>query len=228
MRIQSKLGSAAARDNVESQTREIREETSIPKNPVVDWEILVSQIKAGEETAMEQLYKIFSRGIRYYLCHQLGRQDLEDKVHDTFLIVVRAIRRGDLREPERFMGFVRTIVRCQVAAYIDEAVHKRLEQTDLGTGLTVPDRKQNPEQEAIISQRAEIMQKALSALSEEEREILMRFYLKEQAQEQICREMNLTETRFRFLKHRAKAKFGEIGKKKLRVSKIFLRCKPSD
>ena len=53
---------------------------------------------------MEHLYKLFSRGIRYYLCRQLGPQELEDKVHDTFFIVVNAIRRGDLREPERLDG----------------------------------------------------------------------------------------------------------------------------
>src|SRR3954447_25807072 len=69
-----------------------------------EWGTLVSQIKAGEDAGMEQLYKLFSRGIRYYLCRQLGPQELEDKVHDTFLIVVNAIKRGDLREPERLMG----------------------------------------------------------------------------------------------------------------------------
>ena len=187
----------------------------------VEWGILVSQIKAGEETGMEQLYKLFSRGIRYYLCRQLGPQELEDKVHDTFLIVVNAIRRGDLREPERLMGFVRTVVRRQVAAYIEQAVHNRREQADLETGITVADRKQNPEQEAMVRQKAELMESALSALSDRDREILVRFYLKEQPQEQICREMELTETQFRLLKSRAKAKFGEIGKKKLAASGIF-------
>jgi RNA polymerase sigma-70 factor (ECF subfamily) len=187
----------------------------------LEWGILVNQIKVGEETGMEQLYKLFSRGIRYYLCRQLGPQELEDKVHDTFLIVVNAIRRGDLREPERLMGFVRTVVRRQVAAYIEQAVHSRREQADLETGITVADRKQNPEQEAMIRQKAELMESALSALSERDREILVRFYLKEQPQEQICREMALTETQFRLLKSRAKAKFGEIGKKKLAASGIF-------
>jgi len=187
----------------------------------MEWGILVAQIKAGEETGMEQLYKLFSRGIRYYLCRQLGPQELEDKVHDTFLIVVNAIRRGDLREPERLMGFVRTVVRRQVAAYIEQAVHNRREQADLETGITVADRKQNPEQEAMIRQKAELMESALSALSDRDREILVRFYLREQPQEQICREMDLTETQFRLLKSRAKAKFGDIGKKKLAASGIF-------
>ncbi len=187
----------------------------------VEWGILVAQIKAGEETGMEQLYKLFSRGIRYYLCRQLGPQELEDKVHDTFLIVVNAVRRGDLREPERLMGFVRTVVRRQVAAYIEQAVHNRREQADLESGIAVADRKQNPEQEAMGREKAELMESALSALSDRDREILVRFYLKEQPQEQICREMDLTETQFRLLKSRAKAKFGEIGKKKLATSGIF-------
>ena len=189
--------------------------------PPVDWESLVAQIQAGDDAGMEQLYKLFSRGIRYYLCRQLGPQELEDKVHDTFLIVVNAIRRGDLREPERLMGFVRTVVRRQVAAYIETAVQTRRDTTDLETGVTVADRKLDPEQEAISREKAELMKSALGALSQRDREILIRFYLKEQPQEQICREMDLTETQFRLLKSRAKAKFGEIGKKKLTSTGIF-------
>jgi RNA polymerase sigma-70 factor, ECF subfamily len=189
--------------------------------PTVDWAALVAQIKAGEDAGMEHLYKLFSRGIRYYLCRQLGPQELEDKVHDTFLIVVNAIKRGDLREPERLMGFVRTVVRRQVAAYIENAVHARREQADLESGVTVVDKKHNPEQEAIGREKAELMKSALEALSKRDRDILVRFYLKEQPQEQICQEMSLTETQFRLLKSRAKAKFGEIGKKKLASSGIF-------
>jgi len=42
------------------------------------------------------------------------------------------------------------------------------------------------------------------------RDILVRFYLKEQSQEQICREMSLTETQFRLRKSRAKEKFNKV------------------
>lgn len=201
-----------------ANTREPNARTTLSP---AEWAELVSQIKAGEDAGMEQLYKLFSRGIRYYLCRQLGPQELEDKVHDTFLIVVNAIKRGDLREPERLMGFVRTIVRRQVAAYIEQVVHTRRDQTDLESGVIIVDRKQNPEQEAIIRQKAELMKSALEGLSKRDRDILVRFYLQEQPQEQICREMSLTETQFRLLKSRAKAKFGEIGRKKLASNGIF-------
>jgi len=187
----------------------------------VDWAALVAQIKAGEDAGLEFLYRQFSRGIRYYLCRHLGPEELDDRVHDTFLVVVQAIKKGDLREPERLMGFVRTIVRRQVAAYIDQAVQTRRDQADIECGVTVVDGKGDPEQQAIALQKKQLMKSVLDSLSKRDRDILVRFYLNEESQEQICREMDLTETQFRLLKSRAKARFGEIGKKKLSSSGIF-------
>jgi len=73
------------------------------------WVDLVERIRSSETDGLAELYLLFSKGIRFYLCRQLGPQELDDKVHDTFVVVVQAIRRGELREPQRLMGFVRTI-----------------------------------------------------------------------------------------------------------------------
>lgn len=190
------------------------------------WVELVERIRDGETDGMEELYQLFSKGIRFYLCRQLGPQELDDKIHDTFVVVVQAIRRGDLREPERLMGFIRTIVRRQVAAHIDKVVHKRKEQTELDTSSPVPDPHNNPEDKAIFQQKRELLRRVLAELTERDREILTRFYLHEQSQQQICEEMDLSETQFRLLKSRAKSRFGELGKKKLAqrsLQGIFLR-----
>jgi RNA polymerase sigma-70 factor (ECF subfamily) len=191
-----------------------------------DWHELVARIQTGDNSGLEDLYGLFARGIRFYLCRQLGPQELDDKVHDAFLIVVQAIKRGDLREPERLMGFVRTVVRRQVAAYIDDVVHSRREELHLDVGVRVADARNNPEQNAAFQQKVEFMTGILRTLSDRDREILTRFYLDEQTQEQICEEMNLTETQFRLLKSRAKARFGELGKRKLQqkpFDSLFLR-----
>ncbi len=180
-----------------------------------NWPDLVERIQAGDPSGMEDLYRLFSRGVRFYLCRQLGPQELDDKVHDTFLIVVQAIRRGDLREPERLMGFVRTIVRRQVAAHIDSTVQTRKEQVDVECGYDVSDVRNNPEEDAIAEQRREIMTCVLRGVSRRDREILTRFYLLGEGQEKICSDMDLTETQFRLLKSRAKARFGELGKQRL-------------
>jgi RNA polymerase sigma-70 factor (ECF subfamily) len=190
---------------------------------------LVERIRAGEEQALAELYAIFSKGIRFQLCRQLGPQELDDKVHDTFLIVVEAIRRGNLREPERLMGFVHTIVRRQVAGYIESAVNRRRNQADLEAAAPVADERSSPEAQAIARQKIELMKQVLCEISSRDREILTRFYINEQSQEQICREMKLTETQFRLLKSRAKARFGELGKKRLErrpLARFFLRASP--
>ena len=183
------------------------------------WICLVERIRHGENGAMEELYQVFSRGIRYYLCRHLGPQELDDKVHDTFLIVVQAIQTGGLREPEKLMGFVRTVVRRQVAAFIDTAVQTRRDFADLELGGTVPDGGADPEQQVLKDERSVLMQTVLRGISRRDREILTRFYLYEQPQSQICEEMSLTETQFRLLKSRAKSRFAELGRKRLTAPK---------
>jgi RNA polymerase sigma-70 factor, ECF subfamily len=190
------------------------------------WVELVERIRDGRTDGMEELYQLFSRGIRYYLCRQLGPQELDDKVHDTFVVVVQAIRRGELRDPSRLMGFVRTIVRRQVAAHIDKMVQSRRDQVEIDTGARVADPNENPEDAAIFRQRKDLIRRVLAEIPERDREILTRFYLKEQSQAQICTEMELSDTQFRLLKSRAKARFGELGKKKLahkNLQTIFMR-----
>jgi RNA polymerase sigma-70 factor (ECF subfamily) len=194
------------------------------------WVELVERIRLEKTDGMEELYQLFSRGIRFYLCRQLGPQELDDKVHDTFVVVVQAIRRGELREPERLMGFVRTIVRRQVAAHIDKVVHNRREQAEFDSTVRVADPRGNPEEAAIFRQRIGLIRQVLGELSERDREILTRFYIDEESQDQICLEMGLTETQFRLLKSRAKARFGELGKKKLihkGLQRVFLRTSRS-
>jgi RNA polymerase sigma-70 factor (ECF subfamily) len=198
--------------------------------PAVDayagWVDLVDRIRSNQTDGMAELYHLFSKGVRFYLCRQLGPQELEDKIHDTFVVVVQAIRRGELREPQRLMGFVRTIVRRQVAAHIDRVVHTRREQLDMEATARIADPHGNPEEAAIFRQRKDLIYRVLGELCDKDREILTRFYLREQSQEQICSEMALTETQFRLLKSRAKARFGELGKKKLAhkaLSAVFMR-----
>lgn len=182
--------------------------------PVPDWTALVNRIRNDDAAAMAELYGIFAKGIRYFLLRNLGPEDLDDKVHDCFVIVTQAIRNGDLREPERLMGYVRTVVKRQIAASIDVAVQQRRNRVDFEDSMfTLSDWRENPERSVMARQRAEIARKVLNGVSRRDRDILNRFYVLEQSQEQICAEMGLTYNQFRLLKSRAKARFGEMGKR---------------
>jgi RNA polymerase sigma-70 factor (ECF subfamily) len=203
--------------NFESESA--TETNTVPADPA--WRILVERIANGDPAAMEDLYKVFSKGVRFYLCRQLGPQDLDDKVHDIFLIITQAIQRGELRDPDRLMGYVRTIVRRQVAAHIDGVVQARRNQIDLDVGVTLSDHQPNPERSLIQRQNTALAKRILNSLQKRDREVLTRFYLQEQTPEQICKEMNLTETQFRLIKSRAKARFGELGKRRLALRTGF-------
>jgi len=185
------------------------------------WSELVQRIRYGDPSGMEELYGVFSKGIRLLLCRQLGPQDLDDKVHDVFLIITQAIRRGDLREPERLMGYVRTVVRRQVAAHIDSAVEARRNWTSVDSDAVLRDESPDPERAAIAGQNEQLALRILSSIPQRDREILIRFYLKEQSAEQICREMELTDNQFRLIKSRAKARFGELGKRRMALRRGF-------
>jgi RNA polymerase sigma-70 factor, ECF subfamily len=204
-------------EHTKPETEPDVEETTQQAN---DWAELVHNIRAGDANAMEKLYQVFARGIRLYLCRQLGLQDVDDKVHDTFLIVVQAIKNGELREPDRLMGFVRTIARRLVAGHIDQMVHRRRDNVPVESGIAISDNSATPEQDVLGREKVDIMFEVLRDMSGRDRDILTRFYLYEQSQETISREMDLTPTQFRLLKSRAKARFAELGRKKLDNKKI--------
>jgi RNA polymerase sigma-70 factor, ECF subfamily len=181
--------------------------------PDPSWPGLVDRIRSGDPSGMEDLYRVFSKGIRFHLYRQFGPQDLDDKVHDAFLVITQAIRRGDVREPARLMGYVRTVVRRQVAAHIQGAVEMRRNYTELDMGVPLRDLKPNPERTVIERQNLELALRILNGIPKRDREVLIRFYLKEQTPGQICDDLGLTETQFRLIKSRAKARFGALGKR---------------
>jgi RNA polymerase sigma factor (sigma-70 family) len=178
------------------------------------WSRLVDRIQAGDPAGMEQLYAVFVKGVRFFLWRQLGPQDLDDKVHDVFLIITQSIKRGELREPERLMGYVRTVVRRQVAAHIDNAVHARRNQQSIDPAMTLSDHQPDPERRAIEKENQDVAMRMLGGLPKRDREVLVRFYLQEQSAEEICRDLNLTETQFRLIKSRAKARYGQLGRRR--------------
>jgi RNA polymerase sigma factor (sigma-70 family) len=182
------------------------------------WGVLVARLKEGDAAAMAELYQVFSKGIRFYLCRQVGPQELDDRVHDAFLIVVQSIQRGELRDPRRLMGFVRTVVRRMIAAQIDREIQSRREITELDRSEGIADQRSNPEKSFILRQKVDLIREILDSMNTKDREILRRFYVEEEHPDKICSDMRLSITQFRLLKSRAKARFGEEGRKKMQLA----------
>jgi len=187
------------------------------------WSNVVERIKRGDAAAMEELYKTFSTGIRFLLYRLLGAQDLDDRVHDVFVIIIEAISNGELRQPERLMGYVHTVVRRQIAAHIhhNHIVQNRRNCDDGNVLELLSDRYPDPERKAIRSETVAIGTRVLQAISNRDREALSRFYLKQESAEVICQAMNLSDSQFRLIKSRAKARFGELGKRRMAAHPVL-------
>ena len=168
-----------------------------------DWSDLLGRIRSGETDGMDELYRLLSRGMRFYMIRHLGTVDVDNAVHDTFLDTVQAIRRGELKEPERLIGFVHTVAQKQAEAHL-----KNVRRTKKIRCF----RPESPAEAAAFDRKTGLMVQVLTALSDRDREILTRFYLREQTRNEICREMGLTETQFGLLKARVKARFSDLGR----------------
>jgi RNA polymerase sigma factor (sigma-70 family) len=204
---------ASMKEHPEGEDPEFREQASQ----------LVNDLIADVPGAAERFYALFSKGIRFFLCRHLGPQDIEDRVHDSFVVLLQAIRSGEIREPDRLQGFVRTILRRQVASYVGTEIQRRRESSTSESESPAVDSQGNPEVSAIRREKIDLVLKTLGRLSDRDREVLTRFYLHEESQEAICAAMQLTETQFRLLKSRAKQRFGEIGKRDLMRDSFWKR-----
>jgi RNA polymerase sigma-70 factor (ECF subfamily) len=180
---------------------------------------LVEGILAGEDGAVARLFASYRRGLTFYFGRQFGPQDAEDLVTEALTVVWEAIRSGSIREPERLAGFVMTIARRIGYRVIEERTHSRRAETSIDdeyVGLNgLQTAAESPEDSLFKTQQQTVMLRVLREMSERDRDVLRRFYLLEQAPEQIQLEMGMTETQFRLTKHRAKSRFGELGKKLL-------------
>ena len=181
----------------------------------VDWKNVVEQIRAGDPAGEETLYRNLASGARLFLQRRLATPDVEDRIHDLFVIVVETIRRGELREPERLMGFVRTVLNRQLNLEISRIIHMRQTSIDLESVGDLTTADPSPEQQAAMHQKVALMKTILKKMSDPEFEVLTRFYLREQPPERIRLDMGLTRTQFNLLKSRAKTKLTELMQRRL-------------
>jgi RNA polymerase sigma-70 factor, ECF subfamily len=187
----------------------------MPEKSQVDWSAVVDQIQQGDPAGEEALYQNLVGGARLFLQRRLGTLDVEDKVHDLFLTIVDTIRRGEIREPERLMGFVRTVLYRQLNLEVSRVIRSR----ETTSGIEAADRLSGsgptPEQQTLGNEKIAIMKQVLREMSGRDFEVLTRSYIREQPAERICADMGLTTTQFQLLKSRAKARLSELIRRKL-------------
>jgi RNA polymerase sigma-70 factor (ECF subfamily) len=169
-----------------------------------DWTALVKRLAKGEGAGFEELYDALN-GFRLYFVRRLGTEDGEDAYHDLIVRLVVQIRRGDLKESRRVLGYARVIAtRIVINAHATAPV----DTMELFDNIVDPfGNTLDPESIAIRRQEEEAATRILASLQPKHREVLLRFYVNGEPAEAIQASLGLTKTQFQLLKCRAKARF---------------------
>jgi len=182
------------------------------------WSRLLEQIGSGSDPAVEELYESL-RGIHFLLKRQMGPDRAEDAYHNLIINLVVDIKRGAIRKAECLPAYAMTIARRKVVQHIEEVVHER-QNVDVDSAFWLTSAaSENPEQVVLRSERKAIADRVLLSLSPRNREILIRFYLDGESEEEIRAAMDLTQTQFRLLKSRAKQRYAALVQERMRPTR---------
>lgn len=153
----------------------------------VDWADLVAGIRAGDEEAVFRLGDIFRGGIHFFLRQGLGQHKLESRQREVLSLVIKNIREASIDDPNRLASYVLTVLREYIGSQITACPHLVSE-----------------DESPVNIKSVGAIRELLGKIAVVDREALRRYYVDKETGEQICRELNITSTRFRAIKNTAR------------------------
>jgi RNA polymerase sigma-70 factor (ECF subfamily) len=200
---------------------------SQPLSPATDCAALVGRIHAGDLTAEGELVARFSHGLRVMLRHLAkGSHHADDLLQETLSLVIEKARRGEIRDPERLAGFIRSTARnLFIADRRKQARYVPLGEGDgegTGTGARLADRGLGALDRILADEDAALVRRLLGELRfDRDRQLLLRFYLADDAKEDICRDLGVEPERFNQLLHRARERMAELWQRADKRRRLF-------
>lgn len=183
---------------------------------------LASRIQAGDRLAESELIERYERGLRLILLKRTGNAQLaSDMCQDTFVVALRRLRAGELKNPNSLAAFVRQIaVNISIDYYRKERryVHPRDEIISLR--LSHKDRQSNEIDEQTVRMAIESTLEQLAV--PRDREILRRFYLADEDKLQICRDLGLSPTHFDRVLYRARRRMRKLINQHPRLKELLI------
>ncbi len=125
------------------------------------WSEIVDEIRTGNERSVEGLYTAVSDCARARMHRSVDPLFVEDHVQDILMIVLAAIRSGELRDPNCLMGFVRTVTRRQVAVHIRGAMIRRRRMISMEFADPVSPLHESPEASLASRERIAVVKNVL-------------------------------------------------------------------
>lgn len=173
-----------------------------------DVALLVRAALAGDEEAFSTLvrqYQDYAYGVAIGL---LSDFDLaRDVVQEAFLNAYRDL--GRLKDPARFGGWLRGIVRHTAFRALRELTRVRAMAEEFGTQAEAVDRRPTPARAVEEAEQHEIVRRALGKLNEKNREVVSLYYVNGFTYGDIAGFLGITEATVQGRLQRARARLRE-------------------
>jgi RNA polymerase sigma-70 factor (ECF subfamily) len=151
--------------------------------------------------------------MQVFLQRRIDRDAAQDLLQRTFLQAIKKIRSDGLDDPSNLGGYLyRTACKLATAYWRGELTRRHDSDGELLSNLR--DDAVSLEESLDHDMRARVVRELMRKLTvARDREVLERFYLKEESRTAIRESMNLTELQFNQVLWRARQRFAEILRK---------------
>jgi RNA polymerase sigma-70 factor, ECF subfamily len=174
--------------------------------------LLVGQARAGERAAEETLCKRFAPAVRAFARRRLrGKDAVEEFAQDVLLLTIEALRAGRVEQPERLGGFVLGICRSLAFDRARQRERRRTLWDTYGAALhSVSVEAVQQETYAVIH-----LEDCMSQLPLRSREVIRLGYMESQGNDEVARQLAISEANARVLRHRTLAHLRECMSKRM-------------
>jgi RNA polymerase sigma-70 factor (ECF subfamily) len=173
---------------------------------------LVRRIQESDPAAEAELVARFSEGLSFLLRRWTrDRTIAEDLFQETFRLALEKIRKGEVRDPERLAGFLRSLAKNLSIEHYRRGSRRevREEELEAAAELTAPETGQLGH--LLRQEKAALVRQVLEELgSERDRQVLFRFYIAEEEKEQIRSDLGLTGPEFNLVLFRARRRYRDL------------------
>jgi RNA polymerase sigma-70 factor, ECF subfamily len=149
-------------------------------------------------------------GLRAQLARVTGSAELAaDLLQDAVVTALQKLNAGEISDPAHLDGYVyRVAVNHLLNHRRKDRSHTHCESVDEVADATEAGL---PTESVEADQWAQVARRLLQEVHPvRDRELLVRFYLKEERKEELCRELGLTESHFNRVIYRARQRFREL------------------
>jgi RNA polymerase sigma-70 factor (ECF subfamily) len=183
-------------------------------------EDLVHRIMAGEGRAEEELIAHFGDGL-LFLLRRWTRDPYtaEDLYQETVRLALEKIRRGEVREPDKLPGFLRSLAKNLSIHYYRRGSVRGERERDLeevGADAVVSHDATDQLTSLLRAEKAALVRQVIGEMPlERDRQVLFRFYIGEEEKERICADLGLTGPELNVVLFRARQRYRKLFEERL-------------